>query len=356
MNVTADPIDLRSDTVTLPSAEMRSIMAAARVGDDFYGEDPTVHELEAEAARILGKEAALYVPSGTMGNLLAHLAHCPGGAEVIGPEPAHSFANETGGPSRVAGMTVRSVPQRAGELDLGRIRALIRRPGAGLLTQPTGLLWVEQPTRGHVVPLDQLGELRTIANDHGLPVHMDGARIFNASRSLGVPAASIAAFADSVMFCVSKGLAAPVGSLLVGPRELIDRARVQRQMLGGGMRQAGVIAAAGLYALRNNVERLDTDHANARALAAGLAQLPGLRLDRDAVETNIFLVESDREDLTVQAFARALGGHGVLVNVPGAGRRAVRFVTHYGIEADDIGRALEAAAVVVGARPGMAVR
>lgn len=355
MNVNTIPIDLRSDTVTLPSAEMRSVMAAARVGDDFYGEDPTVRELEAEAARVMGKEAALYVPSGTMGNLLAHLTHCPGGAEVIGPEPAHSFANETGGPSRVAGMTVRSVPQRAGELDLGRIRALIRRPGGGLLTQPTGLLWVEQPTRGHVVPVDQLRELRTMATDHGLPVHMDGARIFNAARALGVPAASIASFADSVMFCVSKGLAAPVGSLLVGPAPFIDRARVHRQMLGGGMRQAGVIAAAGLYALRHKVERLDADHANARALAAGLAQLPGLRLDREVVETNIFLVESDREDMTIQAFARALGEHAVLVNVPGAGRRAVRFVTHFGIESDDIKRAIEAAAVVVGARPGMAV-
>jgi threonine aldolase len=349
------PIDLRSDTVTLPSAEMRSAMASARVGDDFYGDDPTVAELEAEAARVLGKEAALYVPSGTMGNLLAHLTHCPGGAEVIGPEPAHSFANETGGPSRVAGMTVRSVAQRAGELDLDRIRALIRRPGSGVLTQPTGLLWVEQPTRGHVVPLDQLRELRSITDDHGLPIHIDGARIFNASRALGVPGAAIAAVVDSVMFCVSKGLAAPVGSLLVGRETFIRRARVQRQMLGGGMRQSGIIAAAGLYALRNNVERLDIDHANARTLAAGLARLPGVRIDREVVETNIFLVEIDRPDMTVQSFARALVEQRVLVNVPGAGRRAVRFVTHFGIDAGDIESALEIAARVVAAAPSLAV-
>ena len=218
----ATPIGSRSifgrTRVTLPSAEMRAVMAAARVGDDFYGEDPTVTRARGGGgAGHWARRPRSYVPSGTMGNLLAHLTHCPGGAEVIGPEPAHSFANETGGPSRVAGMTVRAVPQRAGELDLGRIRALIRRPGGGVLTQPTGLLWVEQPTRGHVVPVDQLaraphdgGRLRPArstwtARGSSMP-----------PRALGVPAASIAAAADSVMFCVSKGLAAPVGSLLVG--------------------------------------------------------------------------------------------------------------------------------------------
>lgn len=220
-----NPIDLRSDTVTLPSPMMRRVMGAAPVGDDFYGEDPSVRELEALAAEMLGKEAALYVPSGTMGNLLAHITHCPGGAEVIGPEPAHTFMNEAGGPSRVAGMTVRGVAQRGGELDVARIASLIRPRGGGLLTQPTGLLWVEQPTRGHIVPLDDMARLRMLADQHAIPIHMDGARIFNAAVSLGTPPSAIASYADSVMFCVSKGLGAPVGSLLVGKGDFIARAR-----------------------------------------------------------------------------------------------------------------------------------
>jgi Threonine aldolase len=349
MSTPLQTIDLRTDTVTLPSDAMRAAMAAAVVGDDFYREDPTVAELEAAAARVLGKEAALFIPSGTMGNLLAHLTHCPGGAEVIGPEPAHSFANETGGPSRVAGMTVRSIPQRAGELDLDRFRVLLRRPGAGVLTQPTGLLWVEEPTRGFVVSLADLAALRRLGDEHGLPIHMDGARIFHAARSVGVPVAEIAAHADSVMFCVSKGLAAPVGSLLVGRADFIARARVNRQMLGGGMRQAGIVAAAGLFALRHNVERLDDDHVNARRLAAGLASLPGLRIDRAEVETNIFFVESTRPDVSVQSLAQALVERGILVNIPGTGRRSVRFATHFGIGSDDIERAIEVAAAVTGA-------
>jgi threonine aldolase len=342
------PIDLRSDTVTLPSLEMREAMASADVGDDFYREDPTLAELEETAASMLGKASALFVPSGTMGNLLAHLAHCPGGAEVIAPEPAHSFSSEAGGPSRVAGMTLRAISQCGGELDLIAYRRLIR--SQGLLTQPTGLLWVEQPTRGFVVPIEQLRELREIADQHGLPIHMDGARIFNAAIATGLPAADIAAFADTVMFCMSKGLAAPIGSLLAGPADFIARARSNRQMLGGGMRQAGIMAAAGLYALRHNIERLAEDHANARRLADGLASLPGLRLDRGVVETNIFFVESDRENLSVQELARALREYGVLVNVPAPSRRTVRFVTHYGVSAEDIEQALSVAAAVLGAK------
>ncbi len=320
-------------------------MASADVGDDFYREDRTVAELEATAASMLDKERALFVPSGTMANLLAHLTHCPGGAEVVAPEPAHSFSSEAGGPSRIAGMTLRAIAQRGGELDLAAYRRLIR--SHSLLTQPTGLLWVEQPTRGFVVPIEQLWELREIADQNGLPIHMDGARIFNAAVATGLPVAEIAALADSVMFCVSKGLAAPIGSLLLGTADFIERARYNRQMLGGGMRQAGIVAAGGLYALHHNVGRLSEDHANARRLSDGLASLAGLRLDRDNVETNIFFVEADGANFSVQQFATALRARGILVNVPAPSRRAVRFVTHYGVNAEDIEYVLEVAAATL---------
>jgi threonine aldolase len=337
------PIDLRTDTITLPTMEMRAAMAAAVVGDDFYDEDPTVDALEERAADLLGKEAGLYVPSGTMGNLLAHLTHAPAGGEVIGPEPAHSFMSEGGGPARVAGMMVRPVSQSGARLDVDRYASLIH--GASVLSPATALIWVEQPTRGYVVPVSDLEALRRTAEAREVPVHFDGARIFNASVALGVPVAEIAQYADSVMFCVSKGLGAPVGSVLVGTASFIERARRQRQMLGGGMRQAGIIAAGGLFALEHNVERLAEDHANARRLADGIRLLGGISVDRDIVETNIFYAEILGDDLAPQAFADALRGNGVVVNRPGAGRRTIRFVTHIGIDAADI----DAAIRIVGA-------
>jgi threonine aldolase len=332
-------IDLRTDTITMPSPAMRAAMADAPVGDDFYGEDPTVRALEAEAASMLGKEAALYVPSGTMGNLVAHLTHAPAGGEVIGPESAHSFMSEAGGPARVAGVTHRTYQQAAGELDIGRIAQLIR-PGS-VLASPTVLIWVEQPTRGFVVGMDDLAELRRLADERGVPIHFDGARIFNAAVALGLQARDIAAYADTVMFCVSKGLAAPVGSLIVGSGRFIERARFNRQMVGGGMRQAGVVAAGGLYAMRHNVARLVDDHANARRLADGLRSMPGIVIDRMAVETNIFYADIVRDDITPSGFVERLRDHGVLINRPSAGRRTVRFVTHYGIEADNVEVAID---------------
>lgn len=342
-------IDLRTDTITLPSPEMREAMAAAEVGDDFYHEDPTVKAFEARAADLLGKEAAMYVPSGTMGNLLAHMVHVPAGGEVVGPEAAHSFTSETGGPWRIAGVTVRTVPQSRGELDVARYAAATH--GDGILTQATRLYWVEQPTRGHLVPLDDLAALRDLADEKGVPIHMDGARIFNAAVALDVPASVVAGYADSVMFCVSKGLAAPIGSLLVGRAGFIERARQVRQMLGGGLRQAGIVAAGGLYALEHHVARLADDHANARLLAEGLAALPGVVIDRPTVETNIFYVSLARDDLDIATFAARLADEGVLVNPPSRGRHTVRFVTHLGIESDDIRTALERAARVVAAEP-----
>jgi threonine aldolase len=339
-------IDLRTDTITLPSPEMREAMAAAAVGDDFYREDPTVAQLEAEAAAALGKEAALYVPSGTMANLLAHLTHAPAGGEVVGPEVAHSITSEAGGPARVAGVMLRTYPQVRGEIDLARIAALVRP--RTMLAPPTALLWLEQPTRGYVVAIEDLAAVRHLADARGVPVHFDGARIFNAAVALGLPASTIAAYADTVMFCVSKGLAAPIGSLIVGPAGFIEEARHHRQMLGGGMRQAGIVAAGGLYALRHNVDRLADDHVNARRLAEGLREMTGLLVDRETVETNIFYVDVVRDDMSAADFVDRLKAAGVLVNRPAVGRRTVRFVTHYGIEASDVEAALSIVADVLG--------
>jgi threonine aldolase len=347
-------IDLRTDTITTPTDGMRAAMAAAPVGDDFYREDPTVRALEERAAALLGKEAGLYVPSGTMGNLLAHLVHVPAGGEVVGPEPAHSFTSEAGAPWRVAGVTVRTLPQPDGRLDVSRYAALTRTQS--MLAQATRLYWVEQPTRGHVVPLADVRDLRTLADTHGVPIHMDGARIFNAAIALGVAPAVVAAPADSVMFCVSKGLGAPVGSLLVGRSAFVETARWYRQMVGGGLRQAGIIAAGGLYALEHHVARLADDHANASRLARGLAALPGVRIDRQEVETNIFYLEVDRADMDTATFAARLAERGVSVNAPSRGRRSVRFVTHMGVTADDIDRAIETAAELLRPARPMAAR
>jgi len=329
-------IDLRSDTVTMPSEEMRLEIGRAEVGDDGYGEDPSVNRLEAYAAELLGKQAALFVPSGTMANLLAHLSHCPSGADVIGPDCAHTFHFETGGLSRIAGMTIRTVPQKHGELCVEGYHEAIRQ--ASLVEPGTGLLWVEEPTRGFVVPLEHLRELHLIANENSLPIHIDGARLFNAAIYLGVTAKDIAQYSDTVMFCLSKGLAAPAGSLLLGDRDFIGRARRYRRMLGGGMRQAGFLAAAGLFALRHNVQRLVEDHDNARHLAKGLRDIPGIQIDRDEIQTNMFYLSVDGGPDLVAHFARSLAEHGVLVNHD---IHSIRLVTHYGIEARDITRTVE---------------
>ncbi len=337
-------IDMRSDTVTRPSEAMRQAMANAEVGDDFYRDDPTVDAFQAYAAELFGKEAALYVPSGTMGNLLSHLTHCPGGAEVVAPATAHTFRSEAGGAARFGGMLAVSVPQTIGRIYAASIAAAIRP--RGILMQGTGLIWVEQPTFGHVVPLADLEGVRRVADEHGLPIHMDGARIFNAATYLGVPVSQVAAHADTVMSCVSKGLAAPIGSLLLGTRDFVERARYHRLALGGGMRQAGLIAAAGLYALRHNVQRLAEDHANARVLADGLSRIPGVEIDRQEVQTNIFATRSDSEVWTSGRFAAELRERGILVNW---NRAPIRFVTHYGIERPDVEQVIDAAAEILGA-------
>ncbi len=333
-------IDLRSDTVTLPSPEMRQAIMEAELGDDVYGEDPTVTALEARAAELLGKAAALYVPTGTMGNLLAVLTHCHAGDELICGRGTHTYAAEGGGSARLGGVSTWTVSQERGRLNPAEVAAAIHPDDSHYAR--TRLLIVEQPHGGWVMPLDDLAAVTKVARDADLAVHMDGARIFNAATALGVPVNAIADYADSVMFCISKGLGAPIGSILAGSTDFIRLARRNRKAVGGGMRQVGIVAAAGLYALNNMVKRLAEDHANAQQLAAGLRDL-GWTIDRDEVQTNIFFCEPpasvDRRTLSARLKER-----NILVTSPYTGR--MRLVTHYGIEESDIERALAEFAAV----------
>ncbi|MDW7711036.1 MAG: low-specificity L-threonine aldolase [Deferrisomatales bacterium] len=344
-------IDLRSDTVTWPTPEMRRAMFEAEVGDDVYGEDPTVNRLEEEAAALLGKEAGLFVPTGTQGNQVAVLTHTGRGEEVIAEAESHLFYYEVGAVAALAGCQVRVVPGVRGAMDLERVEAAIR--ARNIHFPRTALVCLENTHNragGAVLPPGNAEAVAEVARRHGLPVHLDGARIFNAAVALGVPAARLAAPADSAMFCLSKGLAAPVGSVLVGSRAFIARARVNRKLLGGGMRQAGILAAAGLVALRTMVERLAVDHENAARLAAGLGGLPGLEVDPEGVETNIiaFRVADPRWD--APGLAAALGAAGVLCNAMGP--RAIRMVTHKDVARADVDEALDRVEGVLRAGPG----
>jgi threonine aldolase len=330
-------IDLRSDTVTLPSPEMRAAMAAAELGDDVYGEDPSVTELERRSAALLGKQAGLFVPSGTMGNLIAVMVHTRPGDEIICGRHTHTYIAEGGGAARVAGVSVWPVPHELGCLDLEEVEAGFHPDDPHY--PRTGLLIVEQPNRGWVMPLDHLSILSELAHERRVPVHMDGARVFNAAVALGVPARALAEHADSVMFCVSKGLAAPVGSILVGSTPFIDAARRVRKVLGGGMRQAGVLAAAGLYALDHMVDRMADDHALARRLAEGLRSL-GWWIDRETIQTNVFFARPP-EDVDTTSMMIRLEAAGLRIASPYTDR-SMRLVTHYGITSEDIDRALAA--------------
>lgn len=344
-------IDLRSDTVTLPTPEMRRAMFEAEVGDDVYGEDPTVNRLEEAAAALLGKEAGLFVPTGTQGNQVAVLTHAGRGEEVIAEAESHLFYYEVGAVAALAGCQVRVVPGVRGAMDPERVEAAIR--SENIHFPRTALVCLENTHNragGAVLPPGNAAAVAEVARRHGLPVHLDGARIFNAAVALGVPAAQVAAPADSVMFCLSKGLAAPVGSVLVGSRAFIARARVSRKLLGGGMRQAGILAAAGLVALRTMVARLAEDHQNAARLAAGLGGLPGLEVDPEGVETNIvaFRVADPRWD--APGLAAALRAAGVLCNAMGP--RAVRMVTHKDVVRADVDEALDRVEGALRAGPG----
>jgi threonine aldolase len=335
-------IDLRSDTVTLPSPKMRRAMADAPLGDDVYGEDPTVNRIEALAAVRVGKEAALLVTSGTMGNLCAILSHCARGEEAIVGDEAHIYHYEAGGASVLGGVALHPVRTAAGgELALADIAGAVRdRDDAHqALTRLVCLENTHNRCGGTVLSLEYMRAAHGLAHSQGLVVHLDGARLFNAAVALGVEAATLAQYADSVMFCLSKGLAAPVGSILAGDAAFIARARRVRKMLGGGMRQAGVLAAAGIVALEHMVARLAEDHANARLLANGLASFPQLRVDLGTVQTDIVMFQLREGYGHRKELIRALAERGLLVGASGAAN--IRAVAHYGIDAGDIEEALE---------------
>jgi len=309
-------IDLRSDTLTQPSDSMRRAMASAEVGDDVYGEDPTVNRLEARTAELMEREAALFVPSGTMGNQIAVHLLSRRGREVIGESMCHIFNFEVGAMAAISGALPHPVETTDGILHPDQIRAAFRPPGG---YDNTSCMLVLENTHnlagGRVVPHERMQELVSAARELGLPVHLDGARIHNAAAAIGVSAARLAQGCDTVMFCLSKGLGAPVGSMLVADRDTIDEARGIRKMFGGGMRQAGVIAAAGLVALEEMIPRLHEDHATARRLAALLAEVPGIDLDLDSVETNIVCFGlTDATPLTARDLAEGLAAEGVLVH------------------------------------------
>lgn len=333
-------IDLRSDTVTHPSPEMREAMYRAEVGDDGWGEDPTVNRLQELAAERMGKEAALFVPSGTMGNLAAVLAHCQRGDEAVLGDESHTFYYEDGGISALGGVHVRTVPNLPnGRMDIEKIEGAIR-PFTNIRFPLTRLICLENSHNrcsGAVLTPEYTESVAQIARKYGLLLHIDGARIFNAAVALEVEAKELAASADSITFCLSKGLACPVGSLLCGSRDFIQKARRARQMLGGGMRQAGIIAAAGIVALECMVDRLSEDHENAKRLAYMLADIPGLTIDPDAVQTNIVIFNI--EAIAPEDFLGRLAREGLRVSHYGGVR--IRMVTHYGIERRDVEEAAE---------------
>ena len=336
-------IDLRSDTVTQPTQQMRRAMAEAEVGDDVYGEDPTANRLQEIAADLAGKEAALFVPTGTMGNQIAIAVHAKPGTEVICETRAHVIEYELASMAIIAGTMPRPVMTRDGILSADLIERALR-PDLPGLTRP-GVIVVENTHNlagGAVTPPELLRDIAALAQGRGIPLHMDGARIFNAALACGAEARDLAAGFDSVMFCLSKGLCAPVGSLLSGTRAFIEEARRWRKRLGGGMRQAGVLAAAGIVALQTMRERLAADHANARALAGGLAGIDGLALDIPPVLTNIVYVKVSGPRWRNRRIAAALKERGILCNAVGEER--LRFVTHHGVTLGDIGAALEAVA------------
>lgn len=336
-------VDLRSDTVTHPTPAMRRAMADAEVGDDQYGEDPTVRRLEEAAAEQLGKEAACYVSSGTMGNLIAILAHCGRGDEVLLGDECHVLWYESGGAATLGGLPFNKLrTDRLGRIDPAEIADMIRIPRPGY--QRTGVLCLENTHNrcgGTVLHPDYFAEVRGVAAARGVPIHLDGARIFNAAAALGLPASQVVADVDSVQFCFSKALAAPVGSIVVGTREFIGRVRANRKLVGGAMRQAGVIAAAALVGLTEMVERLPDDHRRARRLAEGLAQLPGVAIDLETVQSNIVIFKPDPARITTDEFIAGMVEGGVRVS--NYGLRGLRMVTHYQITDDDIERALQIA-------------
>lgn len=343
-------IDLRSDTVTRPTAAMRAAMAAAEVGDDVFDEDPTVHRLQERVAALLGKEAALYVPSGTMSNQICVKVHTQPGDEVLCEATCHVYNYEGGAPAILSGVTCRTIEGDYGVLDVCQLEDKVRPDNEHFVR--TRLVCLENTHNrggGRVFPLEKLQAISEWAHQQGLAVHLDGARLWNAIVASGVPAAEWGKCCDSVSVCFSKGLGAPIGSALVGTRDFVTKARRVRKMLGGGMRQVGVAAAAALHALDHHVERLAEDHRNARTLAEAITDTAGLRLDPPEVETNLVWFEVDPELGTARDVFAALKQQGILVHP--AGPQTLRACTHLDVSA---AQALQAAETVRRAIPALA--
>lgn len=326
-------IDLRSDTVTRPTLAMRAAMAAAEVGDDVYGDDPTVNELEALAAETLGFEAALFVTSGTMGNQLGIMSQTRRGDEIIAGANSHIFMHEVGAAAVLSGVTVRQVDYPNCIPVPAMVEAAIRPDD--IHEPPTSLICLENAlANGRLVPVETMAEIRRIADEHGLNVHLDGARVFNAAAALGVDVKEITRYADSVSCCLSKGLCAPVGAIFAGRAATVKRARKCRKLLGGGMRQAGILAAAGILALKEMPKRLSEDHANAKRLAELLSQIDGVSIDKDSVEINMVFFKLDRSAELKAALPEKMKQHGILINPEELGE--FRFVTNNDVSAKDV--------------------
>lgn len=345
--MTYKTIDLRSDTVTQPTEDMRKAMAAAPVGDDVYGEDPTVNRLEAMTAELLEKEAAVYVSSGTMGNLASLLSHCGRGDEMILGDTAHIFLSEQGGSAGLGGVHPRPLPTAAdGTLDLSQVESSIRADDEHY--PRTRLLAIENThnrSGGRCLPVSYMDAAGKLAHKHDMKLHVDGARLWNAAVALDVSPARLLQEADSASLCLSKGLGAPVGSVIVGNSDFVRRARRMRKILGGSTRQAGIIAAAGIVAITEMIERLADDHANAQMLAQGLAKLDGIVIDPDLVETDIVIFELCREDMTPAQLSSGLKEQNVLLHPIGG--RHLRAVTNLHVSSADIERTLDAFATVL---------
>jgi threonine aldolase len=334
-------IDLRSDTVTRPTPAMRAAIQAAEVGDDVFHEDPTVNRLEERVAAVLGKEAAVYVPSGTMSNQVCIKAHTQPGDELLCEASCHIYNFEAGGPAVLSGVTCRTVEGDHGVLDVSQLEGKVRPVNDHLVR--TRLVCLENTHNrggGRVFPLEKVRAISAWARRHGLLMHLDGARLWNAVVATGVPAAEWARHFDSVSVCFSKGLGAPIGSALAGCRDFVTRARRIRKLFGGGMRQAGVAAAGALYALEHHVDRLAEDHRHAQVIAAAVADTPGLRLDPPKVETNLIWIEVDPDLGTAKDVAAALKQHGVLIHTPGP--QTLRACTHLDVSAAQAERAADA--------------
>ncbi|CAL5364991.1 unnamed protein product [Camellia sinensis] len=333
-------VDLRSDTVTKPSQAMRAAMANAEVDDDVLGCDPTAFCLETELATITGKEAALFVPSGTMGNLISVLVHCEvRGSEVILGDNSHIHIYENGGISTIGGVHPRTVKNnRDGTMDIDLIEAAIRDPKLEICYPTTRLICLETTHAncgGKCLPVEYIDKVGELAKKHGLKLHIDGARIFNASVALGIPVHRLVQAADSVSVCLSKGLGAPVGTVIVGSKDFITRAKILRKTLGGGMRQVGVLCAAALVAVQENVGKLESDHNNAKFLAQGLNRIEGLKVDVNSVETNILYFDIlEGTNITALKLCKNLEEHGILV-MPKSSFR-IRLVLHYQISESDV--------------------